>query len=68
MGRKMKTILPIHPNKLKPKWPNLKKIKDKDGSYKARNKRNYDKIHGGKELKPLKVDNRIQEKTDKAKT
>ncbi len=31
MGSKMKT----HPNKLKQKWPNLRKIKDKDRSYKA---------------------------------
>ena len=29
MDRKMKTILPSHPNKLKLKWPNLRKIKKK---------------------------------------
>ena len=40
MGRKMKIILPSQPNKLKSKWINLKKIKDKDGLYKAQNKRN----------------------------
>ena len=60
MDRKMKTILPNHPNKLKPKWPNLMEIKDKVGSYKAQNERNYDKRHGGKDLKPLKVDDRIR--------
>ena len=62
MDRKIKTVLPSHPKKLKPKWPHLGKIKDKDGSYKARKKRNYDKIHGGKDLKPLKVGDRIREK------
>ena len=67
MTRKMKTILPGHPKKLKPKWPNLRKIKDKDGSYKAQNKRN-DKRHGEKDLKPLKVGDRIWEKIDEAKT
>ena len=60
IGRKMQT--PSHPNKLKPKWPNLGKIKEKDVSFKARNRRNYDKRHGGKDLKPLKVGDKIREK------
>lgn len=51
MGGKIKTILPNHPNKLKLKWPNLQE----DGSYKIICKTNYNKRHGGKDLKQLKV-------------
>ena len=43
MDIKMKTILPSHPNKLKPKWPNFREVKEKDVSYKTRSKINYDK-------------------------
>lgn len=31
MGRKIKTILPSDSNK----WPNFRKVKEKDGSYKT---------------------------------
>lgn len=59
MGRKIKTTLPSHPNKLKPKWPNLRKVKERDGVYKTKSKINYDKRHGSKDLKPLRVGDRI---------
>lgn len=67
MGRKIKTTLPSHPNKLKPKWPNLRKVKERDGVYKTKSKINYDKRHGSKDLKPLRVGDRIREKTDEEK-
>ena len=54
MGRKMKTILPSHPNKLKFKWSNSREVKEKDGSYKTRGKINHDKRHGGEDLKTTK--------------
>ena len=63
----MKTILPSHPKKLKPKWPHLRKIKDKMDHIKHKT-RKMTKDMGKKDLKPLKFGDRIREKTDEAKT
>ena len=68
MGRKTKTILSSHLNKLKPKWPSFREVKEKYGSYKTRRKINYDERHVGKDLKALKVGDKIQEKTEEEKT
>lgn len=64
MGRRIKTILLTHINELKPKQPNLNKVKEKDAK---RRKIYYDKRYGVHNLNPLKIGDKIQIRTDQEK-
>lgn len=52
-GRKLRTNIPTHPSSLEPKWPDLKKFREKDRELKERQKRNHDSRHKAVDLPEL---------------
>ena len=53
MGRDLRTPLPILPSQLKPSWPNLELLREKENKSRERIKGNYDCRKGVKSLDPL---------------
>ena len=53
MGCKLRTTLPSTTKQLEPSLPNTTKIREKERKMRARMKKNFDKRHGAKNLKPL---------------
>ena len=53
MGRKLRTTLPISKEQLQPSLPNAANLRRKERKMRNRMKRNFDKRHGARNLKPL---------------
>ena len=53
MGRKLRTTVPTLPGKLNPKWRHLNKFRKADSVIKQKQKNDYDKRHGVKNVTPL---------------
>ena len=53
MGRKLRTTLPQTTKQLEPSLPITEKLREKERRIRDRIKRNFDKRHGVKNLKPL---------------
>ncbi|XP_072145455.1 uncharacterized protein [Dermacentor andersoni] len=53
MGRRLRTTLPLHPNRLVPKTPNLKEVRKKDAVVREKQRQNYDRRHAARHLVPL---------------
>ena len=53
MGRKLRTTLPMSKEQLQPSLPNAANIRKKERRMRNRMKRNFDKRHGARNLKPL---------------
>ncbi|XP_075532708.1 uncharacterized protein LOC142565956 [Dermacentor variabilis] len=53
IGRRLRTTLPLHPNRLVPKTPNLKKVRKKDAVVREKQRQNYDRRHAARHLVPL---------------
>ncbi|KAL1484912.1 hypothetical protein MTO96_032297 [Rhipicephalus appendiculatus] len=45
MGRRLRTTLPLHPNRLTPKAPNLKEVRKKDAVVRDQQRQNYNRRH-----------------------
>ena len=54
MGLKIRTTLPIVGDQLKPRMPNVNKLRKKEERIRDRMKRNFDKHHNARVLKPLR--------------
>ena len=65
MGRKIRTRVPVHEKQLKPKWPNLNKIKQKEQKIKLKQKHNYDRRHRVKALPELSPGEKVWVKDQK---
>lgn len=59
MGRRLKTRLPVLPQQLKPKWPNLKRHFKEDVSRKQKEKLSFDRRHATKVLEPLHAGDQV---------
>ena len=64
MGRRIRTSLPSLPSTLKPKWPNLQKVAQKDAETKAKYEHYFNTRHGVKPLSPLQPGDNIVVKLD----
>ncbi|KAL1429749.1 hypothetical protein MTO96_015779 [Rhipicephalus appendiculatus] len=53
MGRRLPTTLPLHPNRLIPKAPNLKEVWKKDAVVRDQQRHNYNRRHAARHLVPL---------------
>lgn len=53
MGRKLRTNVPIAPQQLRPKLPDFETLTDRETHLKAKQKENFDKHHGARELPDL---------------
>lgn len=53
MGRKIRTTLLVLEKNLRPKWPNRKKVREKDAVEKAKHAFYYNRRHGARPLPPL---------------
>ena len=53
MGRKLRTTLPHASKQLEPGLPNTLRLREKERKMRDRMKRNFDKRHGARNLKPL---------------
>ena len=53
LGRKLRTKLPIHPDELIPKWPDLNKFNQEIKERKLRQEENYNRRHGTRLLSEL---------------
>ena len=53
MGRKLRTTLPQTEKQMEPNLPNTEKLREKERKMRDRMKRNFDKRHGARNLKPL---------------
>ena len=53
MGRKLRTTLPVVPDKLKPVWPDLTEIERKEREYKQKQAGDFNKHHNAKPLSQL---------------
>ncbi|KAK3101707.1 hypothetical protein FSP39_005714 [Pinctada imbricata] len=67
MGRKMRTIIPVHPDNLEPEWPNLDLARKKDAHAKLNMRTNFNLSHGARNLTSLSVGDKVRLKTDKEK-
>ena len=67
MGRQIRTSVPVLPQNLKPKWPNLKEVRQRDEKAKMNNRDNYDKHHAAKNLPELKIGDKVRIKLDNEK-
>jgi transposase InsO family protein len=59
MGRKLRTTLPMSKKQLQPNLPNVAKLRNKERKMRDRMKRNFDKRHGVKNLKPLSPEDTV---------
>ena len=53
MGRRLKITVPVFPSQLKPKLPDSSELRGREKNSRNRQKRNYDRRHQAKLLKPL---------------
>ena len=53
MNRALRTTVPTMRSQRQPKVPNLGEVRDRDALLKTRQKHNFDKHHGTRELRPL---------------
>ena len=59
MGRKIRTQVPTVPAQLIPSWHYLEQFREKDASFKARQKEHFDKRHFAKSLSDLSPGERV---------
>ena len=57
MGRKLRTMLPVQPKLLDPKWPNLRKVASREKS--IQQKQYYDRRHRARSLRPLRTNQSV---------
>ena len=55
MNRALCTTVPTTRSQRQPKVPNLGEVRDRDALLKTRQKQNFDKHHGTRELRPLNL-------------
>lgn len=67
MGRKIRTTLPVLEKNLRPKWPNRKKVREKDAVEKAKQAFYYNRRHGARPLPPLRPGDAVFVKLDQEK-
>ena len=67
MGRKIRTIVPVKPSILTPRWPDLDLVRKRDKAHKQATKSYFDAHHGVRKLHPLGVGDQVRLKTDKEK-
>ena len=65
MGRKIRTTLPVVPEKLNPKWPDFKKVRENDTKMKRSYKQYYDR--SSRPLPELSIGERVKIKLDDEK-
>ena len=53
MGRRLRTTEPVSPDLLQPKVPDYSSLASKEKAMREKQKRNFNKRHRTKELKPL---------------
>ena len=59
MGRRLRTTLPTTPSKLTPQWPELTKLREKEGKIKTEQTKDYNRRHAVKELSHLSPGDRV---------
>lgn len=58
-GRRIRTILPMSDNMLKPSWPNMSEVYKKKSESQFKTKVYYDKHHGSKEISDISCGTRV---------
>ena len=59
MGRRLRTTLPTTPSKLTPQWPELTKLREKEGKIKTEPTKDYNRRHAVKDLSDLSPGDRV---------
>ncbi|XP_062584093.1 uncharacterized protein K02A2.6-like [Saccostrea cucullata] len=67
MGRRIRTVVPVKPSSLAPKWPDLDQVRRQDAQTKETSKYHYDNRYGVRKLHPLGPGDQVRIKTDKEK-
>ncbi|XP_062593536.1 uncharacterized protein K02A2.6-like [Saccostrea cucullata] len=67
MGRRIRTVVPVKPSSLAPKWPDLDQVRRQDARTKETSKYHYDNRFGVRKLHPLGPGDQVRIKTDKEK-
>jgi transposase InsO family protein len=67
VSRKIRTILPVLPEVLMPRLPDLAKVRRNDEKAKSNMQRNYNNHHAAQTLPPVRVGDNVRIKTDKEK-
>ena len=59
MGRKLRTTLPVSPEKLRPSWPDLDEVQRKEKEYKHKQAVNFDRRHNAAPLTKLQPGDKV---------